>query len=272
MDERMPLIVANWKMNKTVSESKQLANEIINQINQSYLYDIDVVLCPTFVSLASLSDILREKRSALLLGAQDVYPADDGAFTGAVNARMLADNEVDFCIIGHSERRRYFNESDDDVATKLEALINMGISPVLCLGESLEVRESGPDLAIEFVLRQLKDTVSQVALSGSDWALAGLVIAYEPIWSIGTGLTASAETAQEMAHAIRGELASLLGEPAGQTSRILYGGSVNASNAGEFALLDDIDGCLVGGASLDAGEFSELVATYYLKHLQYIHQ
>jgi len=258
---RTPLITANWKMNTTPGEAEALARLLVEKFAGVTPSNIDLVVCPPVISLTTVAAVLPES-GALLLGAQDVYPAPDGAFTGAINARMLASVGVRYCIIGHSERRLFFHEQDSDIAAKLIALSEAGITAILCVGESLEVREAGSNAAIEFVINQLRFSIGQALTDGFIPMKNNLVIAYEPIWSIGTGQTATPEIAQEMARAIRAEMSELLGEGAAEWLRVLYGGSVNSANVSGFAVEPDIDGCLVGGASLKADEFALLVERF----------
>ena len=262
MDQRLPLVVANWKMNKTPSEAATLVHELVDSLEGGLFNQLDLVLCPPYVSLPAVSSVLHEQRFVASLGAQDVYPAVDGAYTGSVNARMLADLGVEYCIVGHSERRHYFAETDSDAALRIAALSAEEINPILCVGEDLPVRQAGSAAAIDFVMNQLRACLKQASAMDVVWEGTGLVIAYEPIWSIGSGRTATPGIVQAMASAIRDELSDLLGERLSFATRIIYGGSVNAENARVFANLPDIDGCLVGGVSLDAERFASLIRSF----------
>ncbi|MCL2631900.1 MAG: triose-phosphate isomerase [Coriobacteriia bacterium] len=270
MAERKPLIVANWKMNKTADEADILAKDLLGQLDVTIVGQLDLVLCPTFLSITTVASALKcdgseagvEALPEILLGAQDVYHAPDGAFTGAINARMLAAAGVSYCIVGHSERRQNFGETDQTIAPKLVALIQAGIVPILCVGESYLNRRAGASDAQAYVLSQVCVALEDALAQGLQPSEATLAIAYEPIWSIGTGQSATPEQAQEIATAIRGELSFVLDKELAQSTRVLYGGSVNSGNVAEFAMMPDLDGCLVGGASLDATEFSQLVTNY----------
>ncbi|MCL1879076.1 MAG: triose-phosphate isomerase [Actinomycetia bacterium] len=254
MSKRTPLIVANWKMNKTTVEAVLLMQDILNRLNPGEMDSHEVVVCPPFIDLKQVATVIEYDRSEVRLGAQDVHWRPDGAYTGAISVRMLAAVGCRFCIVGHSERRQMFREGDQEVAWKLEALLDGGIAPILCVGEPAEVRERGRRAAEDFVLQQVK-----AALSTVDTALAAkLAVAYEPIWSIGTGAAATPEDAQRMAAAIRDCLRQLFGDVA-ERLRILYGGSLNVGNVAMFAPQPDLDGGLIGGASLDAQAFSQMV-------------
>ncbi|MGH1438492.1 MAG: triose-phosphate isomerase [Cellvibrionaceae bacterium] len=240
---RRSLIVGNWKMNGSRAKNAELLALISQQA--SGLVGSELAVCAPFVYLSQLDELLKE--SKVSVGAQDMSVHLSGAYTGEVAASMLADFGCDYVIVGHSERRQYHHESDLLVAQKALAAVKNGLTPIICLGESLEQREASDTLGV--IGRQLHAV--QAVLT--DEVLAKAVIAYEPVWAIGTGLTASPEQAQEVHQFIRETLGS-----AGQHISLLYGGSVKASNAKELFAQADIDGALVGGASLDANEFIQI--------------
>ena len=240
------MIVGNWKMNTTVDEAEALVTEIACGVSGDS--NVGVVVCPPFISLVPVQSTL--ENSNISLGAQDVHHEVDGAFTGAISAKMLA-NICQYVIVGHSERRSIFGESDAAVNLKLKAVLTAGMTPILCIGESLEEREDGS--AESVVESQLR-----LGLEGVE-AGAGIVVAYEPVWAIGTGRSASPEIAQAMMAHIRQALVAICGEEAAAEVSLLYGGSVNAGNIGGYMEQADINGALVGGASLDAESFVEIV-------------
>jgi triosephosphate isomerase (TIM) len=242
---RTPLVAGNWKMNKTVAEARDLVSKMSAQLQE--VANVEKVLCPPFTSLPALSAMLAG--SDIGLGAQNMHWEEKGAFTGEIAPGMVKE----FCryvIIGHSERRAYFGETDENVNRKLRAALKFDLTPIVCVGETLDQYESG--LTSEVVRRQIS-----LGLADTDPAFATrLVVAYEPVWAIGTGKASSAENANTvLALVIRPALSDLFGAEAAQSIRILYGGSVTASNASEFFSQSDIDGALVGGASLKADEF-----------------
>ncbi len=249
MTDRKPLIAGNWKLHNTVAESQALAGAIAAHVGQGLA--CDVVLGPVATSLTAVSQTLQG--SAVGLAAQNTHWEDAGAFTGELSPTLLLDAGCGYCIIGHSERRQLFAETDAGVRKKVAALLVHKLVPIVCVGESLEQREAGQTLDV--VLGQV-----DAATEGLDAvALAPLVIAYEPIWAIGTGRTAKAEDAQEVHAAIRARLAELKGESWAHTVRILYGGSVKPANADELLAQPDIDGALVGGASLSPDNFIPII-------------
>ena len=243
---RVPMIAGNWKMNTTVNE----AVELINEMRQGFeaVDNVDKVICPPFVSLAAIGELIKE--SSVKLGAQNIYFKEKGAYTGEVSPLMLADL-CEFVIIGHSERRQYFNETGDIVNKKIVAALRVGLKPILCVGERLEENEAGR--MEEVVTGQLE---SALAMVGS---IDGLVIAYEPVWAIGTGRSATGKQANDAIGFIRHSVAELCGKEIARGLRILYGGSVTAGNAAEFLSQLEIDGALVGGVSLKASEFLSIV-------------
>lgn len=237
---RKKIIAGNWKMNNTISEAENFVSSIIDRINVD---DVDVVICPNFVCLETVGNLLDGKKVSL--GAQNVYFEEKGAYTGEVSADMLVSAFVDYTIVGHSERRTYFGETDEDVNKKVKILLSRDIKPIICVGENLEQREEGKHLNLVKmqVINALKD-IDEKSVSEK------VVIAYEPIWAIGTGKTATAEEANEMCKFIRSVIAEIYSEKVAQKVRIQYGGSVNSKNASEILNMSDIDGALVGGASL----------------------
>lgn len=242
---RMPLVAGNWKMNKTVAEACDLVSKMSAQLDK--IPNVEKVLCPPFTSLPALSAMLAGSNTGL--GAQNMHWEEKGAFTGEIAPGMVKE----FCryvIIGHSERRAYFGETDENVNRKLRAALKFDLIPILCVGETLDQYESG--LTSEVVRRQIS-----LGLADTDSTSAGrIVAAYEPVWAIGTGKASSGENANEvLAQVIRPALNDLFGAETAQSIRILYGGSVTASNATEFFTQPEIDGALVGGASLKADEF-----------------
>jgi len=246
MPERTPYIAANWKMHKTVAEAAGFLDALLPQIAASRS---DVVICPPFLALGALVE--HSRGSAVRVGAQNMHEEHSGAFTGEVSAPMLTELGVEAVLLGHSERRRYFCETDEKLARKVPAALAAGLEPILCVGEVEAERDAG--LTESVLERQLRADLSALDSHG----LERLVIAYEPIWAIGTGRTASPEQAQEAISFIRGTLAGLGGPP--ERVRILYGGSLKPANAAALLAQPDLDGALVGGASLDPGEFAAIV-------------
>ena len=240
------MIVGNWKMNTTVDEAEALATEITCDVSDDS--NVRVVVCPPFISLVPVQ--LTLANNDISLGAQDVHHEVGGAFTGAVSANMLV-NICQYVIVGHSERRSIFGETDASVNLKVKAVLEAGMTPILCIGESLEEREGGS--AESVVESQLR-----LGLEGVE-AGASIVVAYEPVWAIGTGRSATPEIAQAMMAHIRRTLGAIGDEEAAAEVSLLYGGSVNAGNVGGYMEQADINGALVGGASLDAGSFVEIV-------------
>jgi len=243
---RVPLIAGNWKMNTTLSEATELVNKMLRELDG--VENVDKVLCPPFISLAAVGELI--KGSSIKLGAQNVYFEEKGAYTGEISPLMLADL-CEFVIIGHSERRQYFNETGEIVNRKIVAALKAGLKPILCVGERLEENEAGRTEKV--VTEQLNSSLAGVN------SINGLTIAYEPVWAIGTGKAATGKQANETIGLIRRTISKLYGERIAQDLRILYGGSVTANNATEFMQQPDIDGALVGGASLKADQFLSIV-------------
>jgi len=246
---RKYIIAGNWKMNKTAGESVELAEAVVKEIGDQA--SVDVVLCPPFTSLAAVSSVVED--SPVKLGAQNMHPAAGGAYTGEVSPEMLRDFYSTYVILGHSERREYFNETDSFINEKVLAAFAGNLKPILCVGETLEERESGKTL--EVVDTQTRGCLVNV----SDQDAENLVVAYEPVWAIGTGKTATPQIAQEVHVAIRRILTDLFGQEVAQRIRIQYGGSMKPENARDLLSQTDIDGGLVGGASLDAKSFADIV-------------
>ena len=243
---RRPLVAGNWKMHGSQASASQLVTDLVSQPIAGI---VDVAVCPAYVHLAQAVDLTRS--TAIAVGAQDCSHMDSGAFTGEVSPSMLKDLGCEWVIIGHSERRQYHEESDELIAAKIKAAVTASLKPIVCVGETQQQREDGEAQFV--VASQLTGALS------AQPDLAGLVIAYEPVWAIGTGLTATPAEAQEMHAFIRAQLEGIAGvEPA--DTRLLYGGSVKSGNAAQLFAQDDIDGALVGGAALDAGEFACIIA------------
>ena len=235
-------------MNNTIVEGKNLVRGLAPLVKDA---KVTVVVCPTATALAAVADAALGTN--IHVGAQNVHWESHGAFTGEISTGMLNEIGVDYCVLGHSERRGYFGETDEDVNRKAHALMAKGVYPIMCCGESLECRDEGR--ALEFVCAQVR-----AGLAGLEPAQAAkCVVAYEPIWAIGTGRTATPEQAQEVCAAIRATLAELFGQQTADKMRILYGGSMKPENVGLFLPMEDIDGGLIGGAALDADSFAELV-------------
>jgi triosephosphate isomerase len=249
MTLRKKLIAGNWKMNKTSADAVSLVQEIVTAVGRNT--DVDVVVCPPFTSLESVFKTL--DGSTVKLGAQNMHHEASGAFTGEISAGMLRSLFASYVILGHSERRTYFNETDSFINQKVLAALKAQLKPILCVGETLAEREAGSTLKV--VQTQL-----EAALEGVSKDLAtNVVLAYEPVWAIGTGKVATTEQAQEVHAFIRGLLTKLFGTAAAGRMRILYGGSMKPANAPELLAQKDIDGGLIGGASLESRSFVELV-------------
>lgn len=244
---RKPIIAGNWKMHKTIAEAVEFVNEIKGKVNNT---DVEAVICAPFTLLKDLKEAT--KGTPIKIGAQNMHYADNGAFTGEISAPMLKELDIDYVVLGHSERRQYFNETDETVNKKVLKALEVGIDPILCVGETLEEREAGNTKDV------CKVQVEKALENVSKEDLAKVVIAYEPVWAIGTGKTATSEDANDVIAYIREVVANLYGELANEV-RIQYGGSVKPSNVAEIMNQSDIDGALVGGASLEANDYVELV-------------
>jgi triosephosphate isomerase len=246
---RKPILAGNWKMHKNRKESAELASALVAAVGN--VTEADVVICPVYTSLDAALDAV--KGSNIKVGAQNCHFEEQGAFTGEISVAMLKEVGVEYVIIGHSERRQYFNETDDAINKKAQAIYKHGLTPIICVGETLDEREGNQMEAV--ITRQV-----QACLAGlpAD-KVAASVIAYEPVWAIGTGKTASKEQAQEVHALIRKLLTDQFGEETAQAVRIQYGGSVKPNNIAELMAQPDIDGALVGGAALDADSFAAIV-------------
>lgn len=250
---RKPLMAGNWKMNNTYGEAVVLAQEISNNYNKAWVNKVDVLVCPPFIDLKPAKTVFEFDRTPVEIGAQNVYWEPKGAFTGEISIPMLKEVGCTCSIVGHSERRGYFGETNEDVNRKVKALVDNGLYAIVCVGESLAVRDAGT--TEEFVCAQVR-----AAFAGVDAQQAAkCVVAYEPIWAIGTGRTATPEQAQAVCAAIRATLAEMFGAAVADEMRVLYGGSMNVGNVEMLVAQPDIDGGLVGGASLKAKDFIELV-------------
>lgn len=248
---RKKVIAGNWKMNKTLEDSLKLATEVVNIANDEVNNAVQIVLCVPFPFLYAVANVI--KGSKVALGAQNCYSKASGAYTGEVSAEMLKSVNVQYVILGHSERREYFAESNTLLADKVNIVLSNGMTPIFCCGETLSQREQG--IHINFINSQL--TESLFHLSAED--IQKVILAYEPIWAIGTGVTASTAQAQEMHELIRNHIASKYGKEVAETIVIQYGGSMKPENAKELLSCKDVDGGLIGGASLKARDFIEVV-------------
>ena len=253
MTERRPIIAANWKMHKTHLEAIQAVQKLSYLLDKKDAEVVEVVVCPPFTALRSIQVLIEGDRLAYGLGAQDVHWEDKGAFTGEVSPGMLAALKCSYVIVGHSERRQFFGETDETVSKKARAVFAGGMTPIVCVGETLEERDAGR--TEDKVVRQVR-----AGLAGLDAERAArAVVAYEPIWAIGTGRNAEPGDAGEVVGLIRRVVTDMYGTEAAGAMRIQYGGSVKAGNIREFMAHPEIDGALVGGASLDAEEFALIV-------------
>jgi triosephosphate isomerase len=252
---RKKIVAGNWKMNKTASEALELANEVSKLVKADVSADVQVIMATPALYLSEVNKAIAGI-SNLAVAAQNCHEKASGAYTGEISAPMLASSGVNYVILGHSERRQYFQETNAQLAAKVDAALANGLTPLFCCGESLDLREGGNFL--EYVAQQL--TESLFHLSAEDFAK--VVIAYEPIWAIGTGLTASSDQAQEMHAYLRTHLAKQYGQSAADACSILYGGSCNAQNAQELFACADVDGGLIGGASLKAGDFITIATSF----------
>ena len=253
MAERKPLISGNWKMNLNHLEAIQVVQKLHYRLEAADHEAVEVSVHPPFTNLRSIQTLIDADNIPIALGAQNCYWEPKGAFTGEVSAPMLAKLNVTYVIVGHSERREVFGESDEDVRRKLEAVFANGMTPIVCVGETLEEREEGS--TEQKVTGQVKAALTDLPTEQA----TRLVIAYEPIWAIGTGRTATPDDAQSTTGLIRELTASIHGDEVAQAVRIQYGGSVKASNAAELMAQPDVDGALVGGASVDPDEFARIV-------------
>jgi triosephosphate isomerase (TIM) len=253
MPDRKPLISGNWKMHHTHLDAIQVVQKLAFRLTGPDYDRVDVSVHPAFTALRSVQTVIQSDRIPLLLGAQNCHWEPKGAFTGEISAPMLAKLNVDYVIVGHSERREYFAESDEDVNRKVKAVLANEMTPIMCCGETLEEREE--DSTEEKVVRQVRNGLAGVTRE----QVGSLVIAYEPIWAIGTGRTATPNDAQTVCGLIRTTVGEAFGEQAAAGVRVQYGGSVKPANIGELMAQPDIDGALVGGASLEPDEFAAVV-------------
>jgi triosephosphate isomerase len=253
MPDRKPLISGNWKMHHNHFEAIRLVQTLSFRLNEKDYEVTDVSVHPPFTDLRSVQTVLDADKIPIALGAQNCYWDDKGAFTGEVSPAMLSKLNVDYVIVGHSERRELFGETDEWVNKKLHAVLRHDMTPIMCVGETLEEREAGG--TDDKVSGQVRAGLSGIAAD----AVGAMVIAYEPIWAIGTGKTATADDAQATIAYIRSVVADVAGKDAAAAVRIQYGGSVKPSNAAELMAQPDIDGALVGGASLEADDFAAIV-------------
>ena len=252
---RKNIVAGNWKMNTTFQEAEELIDNIIDKLETTGS-KCDVVVCPPALYLEMVSDYGGETEKLLSIGAQNVSEHEKGAYTGEISAAMLASMDIEYCIIGHSERRKYFGETGAQLAQKVERLLDNAIRPIFCCGELLEEREAGNHFQI--VETQIEEALFHL----SEDEFSNVVIAYEPVWAIGTGKTATADQAQEMHAFIRGLLKKKYGNEVAENTTILYGGSCNAGNAKELFANPDVDGGLIGGASLKADDFVAIANSF----------
>jgi triosephosphate isomerase (TIM) len=251
---RKPLIAGNWKMNLNHFEAIALVQKIAFSLPDKYFDKVDVTVIPPFTDLRSVQTLVDGDKLRLTYGGQDVSQHDDGAYTGDISGAFLHKLGCTYAVVGHSERRTYHHEDDELVAAKAAAAFRHGLIPIVCIGENLEVREAGEHVAHN--VEQLRGSLAGLTKDN----LTKAVIAYEPVWAIGTGRVASAADAQEVCKAIRAELANLTSPEVAEAIRVLYGGSVNAKNIGDIIAQEDVDGALVGGASLDGEQFAMMSA------------
>ncbi len=251
---RKPLIAGNWKMNLNHFEAIALVQKIAFSLPDKYFDKVDVTVIPPFTDLRSVQTLVDGDKLRLTYGAQDLSQHDSGAYTGEISGAFLSKLGCTFVVVGHSERRTYHDETDELVAAKAAAALKHGLTPIVCIGEGLEIREAGTH--VEYNVAQLRGSLAGLTAE----QIGTIVIAYEPVWAIGTGRVASAADAQEVCAAIRAELGALATPEIAAGVRVLYGGSVNAKNVGEIVGQPDVDGALVGGASLDGEQFATLSA------------
>ena len=249
---RNRMIAGNWKMNKTYDEGVVLAQGLVDELKDG-TGSVDVVVCPPAIDVKGVAEVIQQANAPIAVGVQNVYWEEKGAYTGETAPDMITAVGATYCIIGHSERRGYFGETDEDINKKAKALMAHGIVPISCCGESLEVREAGKH--VEFVVEQIKKDTEGLTIDDP----SKYVVAYEPIWAIGTGKTATADDAEEVCGAIRKTLAQIFGQETADGIRILDGGSAKPENVGGFLEKEDVDGALVGGASLKADSFAAMV-------------
>ncbi|MGA0209383.1 MAG: triose-phosphate isomerase [Candidatus Nanopelagicales bacterium] len=253
MSDRKPLMAGNWKMNLNHFEAIALVQKLAFGLNEQDLNAVDVAVLPPFTDIRSVQTLIEGDHYDIAYGAQDISVHAAGAYTGEISGAMLAKLGCTYVAVGHSERRQYHAEDDSVVAAKASAALAHDLVPIVCVGEGLDIRQSGAH--VDYVLQQVRGSLDGLSAE----QIAGLVIAYEPVWAIGTGEVATGQDAQEVCAAIRDDLAELHGRATADSVRILYGGSVKATNVAGIMAQPDVDGCLVGGASLDADEFIGIV-------------
>lgn len=251
---RRNIVAGNWKMNKSFGEADDLMTGIVESLREYDTTDVDIIICPPFPYLELVSDNAED--ADFFTGAQNVAKFSDGAYTGEVSASMLKSMGVDYCIVGHSERRKYFGETDADIAQKIDRLLEQDITPIICVGENLQEREEGRHF--EVIGKQVKEGVFH--LKADD--MQRCILAYEPVWAIGTGKTATKEQAQEVHEFIRNLILENYNDDVAQEVSILYGGSCKPSNAQELFSMKDVDGGLIGGASLKASDFIDIACSF----------
>jgi len=249
---RLPLMAGNWKMHENHLEAIALVQKLAFTLTDRDFDVVEVAVLPPFTALRSVQTLIDGDKLRICYGAQDLSPHDSGAYTGDVSGPMLAKLGCDYVLAGHSERRQYHHETDELVNAKVRAALRSGLTPILCLGESLAIRKSGDQ--VRHCIAQLDGSLAQIPAD----AVAGMVIAYEPVWAIGTGEVASPADAQEMTSALRSRISELHDAETAASVRILYGGSVKPGNIAPIMAQPDVDGALVGGASLDAGQFAQI--------------
>lgn len=252
---RKKIVAGNWKMNKTLDEGLKLTSEIVNMVPDEVNNDALVIIAPPFVHLTAVRNLLKDQ-DRVHLAAQNCHSEESGAYTGEISASMLASAGAGYVIIGHSERREYFHETNEELAKKVNIALTNKLTPVFCCGESLEIREEGN--YVEYVSNQLKESLFHLP----DEDLSRVIIAYEPIWAIGTGKTASSEQAQEMHAALRKYISSAYSDELADNLSVLYGGSCKPSNARELFACPDVDGGLIGGASLSSRDFVDIIKSF----------
>jgi triosephosphate isomerase len=247
---RRKIIAGNWKMHKDLSESQNLISKLINELRNENV-NCDIIICPPFTSLSEAAGLV--KNTKLKLGAQNMHFEDKGAFTGEVSAAMLKSAGCEYVILGHSERRAIFGESDEMINKKIKKALDTGLKPIFCIGETLQQRESG------IMNDVLKHQVTEGLQHISKGEMEKVVLAYEPVWAIGTGVTATPQQAQEVHVFVRKLISSIFGEDTAENLVTQYGGSVKPDNAGELLSQSDIDGALVGGACLESDSFLKII-------------
>lgn len=248
---RIPLIVGNWKMNKTIGEALELVQALRYGMQYPEVSKVEIVVAPTYLALSKVAEFLKE--SFIGIAAQDLFWEDTGAFTGAVSAPMIKDAGAEYVIIGHSERRQFFHETDGTINKKIKAALKHGLTPIFCVGETLSERDAGKVNVV------IETQFSAGLMDSTTEEMSKIVIAYEPVWAIGTGKTATPEQAEEVHAIIRKLIVKRFGQATADVVRILYGGSVKSSNSKELLSKPNIDGALVGGASLKADDFIRII-------------